>query len=285
MRRKTSLIATCMLLALTVALTLGLAGCGSGSAGTSEGSASGTSAEETPAANGSAAPAEWEVTLLDGYPEDVVPLYESTLIDTSYYSVRNDPQWAAIEGGLRNFYHVVYHTDVPIADVLAHYKGLMTNVDDSASDNEIEGTIGQYTVWVNATEEGSYNCIYLRVDLPKAEVTQTNPFFAEYPSDLVETPECFAFFEEIYYQTLYTSTDMSYTRHFDVADLDGDGTVDLDAEGCYAYFAERYGDREEFTINRDAGMITWLDGEYEVTVAFMSGYDRGVLVIGWDYQP
>ena len=231
-------------------------------------------------------PAEWAVGLLEGFPEDVVPLYESDLIDTASYSVRNDPQWAAVEGGLRNIHHTVFHTAAEPAAVLDHYLALMaTTTDADPSDGLVEGTIGKYTVWVNTTVESDYTAVYLSVDLPRDEVTDVNPFFAEYPAELVEVPEEFVFFEEKYYEYLYRPTDMAFWRQFDVADRDDDDVPDLSLEEVYAYYQERYGDRPEFTVDPDARRITWVDGTYAVTFAFYEGGGRGVLEIGWDWVP
>jgi hypothetical protein len=270
-----------MLVALTMAAAL-LPGCSSKSGD----AASGTAGQGAAATAGKTADAEWTVTLLDGYPEDEVPLYKSNLLDTAYYSVRNDPQWAAVDGGLRNIHHIVYQTDVDIAEVRDYYRDLMDTVDEERTmGDQVEGTIGKYTVFVNTSEQGSYNAVYVTVDLPKTEVTETNPFYADYPEGLVETPESFVFFEEMFYRTIYRKTDMSYTRHFDIADLDGDTRPDLEGDARYAYFEERYGTKDEFVANRDSGTITWRDGEYVVTVAYMSGYARGVLSVGMDYKP
>jgi|GEM_PF-5686499 len=241
------------------------------------GCASGETSAETPA--------EWTVQPLDGWPADVVPLYESDLVDTAYYSVRNDPQWAAVEGGLRNINHVVYQTAAEPSAVLEYYLGLMSaTTDGDASDDIIEGTIGKYTVWVNTTEESSYNAVYVTVDLPKAEVTETNPFYAEYPADLVETPGEFVFFEDKYYEYLYRRTDMAFWRQFDIADLNDDDAPDLSLEDVYAYYTERYGDKPEFAIDRDARMLSWTDGKYGIGIAFYEGGGRGVLEIGWDWE-
>ena len=268
-------------LALALLLALTVAGC---SPAEEPATAPEAPATETPA-EAPEAPAEWTVRLLEGFPEDTVPLYKSDLLDTAFYSVRNDPQWAAVEGGLRNIHHVVYHTAAPSAEVLEHYLGLMSaTTDGDASDGSIEGTIGKYTVWVNTTEESSYNAVYMSVDLPKAEVTETNPFYTDYPVDLVETPAEFVFFEDKYYEYLYRSTDMAYWRQFDIADRDGQNGPDLSLEDVYAYYQERYGDKPEFTIDRDARQMTWKDGKYSVTIAFYEGGGRGVLEIGWDWE-
>ncbi|PKQ38795.1 MAG: hypothetical protein CVT59_01560 [Actinobacteria bacterium HGW-Actinobacteria-1] len=230
-------------------------------------------------------PAEFTVQPLDGWPEDVVPLYKSELLDTAYYSVRNDPQYAAVEGGLRNIHHVVYHTAAPTSEVLEYYLGLMTeSTDADASDDYIEGTIGTYPVQVNTTEESSYNAVYITVDLPKSEVTDVNPFYAEYPAELVEAPQEFVFFEDKYYEYLYRSTDMAYWRQFDIADRDGKDGPDLSLEDIYAYYRERYGSKTDFAVDQDARTITWMDGKYNVTLAFYEAGNRGVLQLGWDWE-
>lgn len=268
-------------LAFALMLALGIAGCSPAEEP--------TATPEAPAAEAPAetpeAPAEWTVQLLEGWPEDVVPLYKSDLIDTAYYSVRDDPQWRAVEGGLRNIHHVVYHTAAPPAEVLEHYLGLMSEKsDDDASDGYIEGTIGNYPVEINTTEESSYNAVYISVDLPKAEVTETNPFYADYPADLVETPAEFVFFEDKYYEYLYRGTDMAYWRQFDIADLGGEPGPDLSLDDVYAFYQERYGDKPEFAVDTASRMITWTDGQYSVTIAFYEGGGRGVLELGWDWE-
>ncbi|MBN2848971.1 MAG: hypothetical protein JXP72_11075, partial [Coriobacteriia bacterium] len=165
------------------------------------------------------------------------------------------------------------------------YLGLMSaTTDGDASDGSIEGTIGKYTVWVNTTEESSYNAVYISVDLPKAEVTEVNAFFAEYPADLVEVPGEFVFFEDKYYEYLYRRTDMAFWRQFDIADLNDDDTPDLSLEDVYAYYEDRYGDKPEFAIDRGARMLTWTDGKYSIVMAFYEGGGRGVLEIGWDWE-
>ncbi|TDB39025.1 MAG: hypothetical protein D9V44_04995 [Actinobacteria bacterium] len=264
------------LLALVLLLAFSVAGC-------SAASEPAASPGGTPKA-ATEAPTEWAVQLLDGFPEDAVPLYKPDLLDTASYSVRNDPQYAAVEGGLRNIHHVVYQTSTPTAEVLEHYLGLMSaTTDDDASDGAIEGTIGKYTVWVNTTEESSYNAVYMSVDLPKAEVTKTNPFYADYPADLVEVPGEFVFFEDKYYEYINRGTDMAYWRQFDIADRDTTKGPDLSLDDVYAYYQERYGDKPEFAINRDVRQMTWKDGNYSIVMAFYEGGGRGVLEIGWDW--
>ena len=275
-------------------LVLGVAACGSAeepavpppvtseSAGSPDAESNAT---ESASPSPTEAPAEWTVALLEGFPEDVVPLFEADLIDTAYYSVRNDPQWVTVEGGLRNIHHAVYQTSVDPAEVLDHYLGLMSDTtDDDPSEGYVEGTIGKYDVSVNTTVESSNTTVYVQVDLPRDEVTEVNPFFADYPADLVAVPEEFVFFEDKYYEYLYHPTDMAFWRQFDVADRDDDDVFDLSLEDIYSFYQERYADKTEFTVDRDARRITWVDGRYHVILAFYEHGGRGVLEIGWDWE-
>lgn len=269
-------------LPLALLLALGVAGC---SPADEPGTSPETPAGEEPAEAPAETPADWTVRPLEGWPEDVVPLYESDLVDTAYYSVRNDPQWAAVEGGLRNINHVVYQTAAEPAAVLAYYRGLMSSVNEEATfDGQIEGTIGKYTVFVNTTVESSYTAVYVTVDLPRAEVTEVNPFYAEYPAELVETPREFVFFEDKYYEYLYRRTDMAFWRQFDIVDLGGEKGPDLSLDQVYAFYQERYGERQDFTIDRDNRVIRWTDGKYQLLLALYEGGNRGVLEIGWDWE-
>ena len=77
---------------------------------------------------------------------------------------------------------------------------------------------------------------------------------------------------------------MAYWRQFDIADRDGQNGPDLSLEDVYAYYQERYGDKPEFTIDRDARQMTWKDGQYHIAIAFYEGGGRGVLEIGWDWE-
>jgi hypothetical protein len=174
---------------------------------------------------------------------------------------------------------------VPTAEVLEYYRGLMSSVnEDQTFGGQLEGTIGKYTVFVNTTEESSYNAVYVTVDLPKAGVTGTNPFYAGYPADLVEVPGEFVFFEDKYYEYLFRRTDMAFWRQFDIADLGGEKGPDLSLDDVYAYYQERYGDKPEFAIDRELRQMTWKDGKYSVIIAFYEGGGRGVLELGWDWE-
>lgn len=271
-------------LTLIVVLLAGvglMGGCSKGTGDSAAGPAtetSGSVAPETAAAGG-----EFVLAQLPDYPHDVVPLHEVKLLDTVIYSVRNDPQWASVEGGLRNFYHSVYESNIPASEVLTYYRGLCDSIDEEMTmDEQLYGTIGPYDISLNTGRHNDKEMVYLSVDLPRASVAQTNRFFADYPADLVELPASFKVFEEKYVDSIMRGSEIMYERHFDVLDLDGDGNPDLQGDACLDHFQAQYGARDGFTLDRENRMATWTDGEYRVTVAFMSHFGRGVLEVGRD---
>ncbi len=267
-------------LALTVLMTLVLLG-GCGDTGTTavDPGEAGETVAEVPASG------ERELTQLTGYPHDAVPLYEVKVLETVYYSVRNDPQWVVVEGGLRNIYHSVYESAVPTEEVLAYYRGLCDSVDEDLSFGEqLYGRIGEYDIFLNTGFHNDRHTVYLTVDLPRDRVTESNPFFEDYPEGLVELPPSFTVFEEMYYETLVSDSGVMYARHFDVADLDDDGGADLSGDARLDHFVERYGSADGFEVDREYGTVRWRDGGYAVTVSFMADFDRGQLTIGRDFE-
>ncbi len=254
--------------------------------GCSDGSASnGTADQAAPAPPEEAgAPVEERVLeQLPGYPHDVVPLYEVKLLDTVYYSVRNDPQWEIVEGGLRNLYHSVWESNVPAADVLAYYRDLCDEVDEESSFGEqLYGRIGVYNISLNTGFHNDKNMAYLSVDLPRDTLAEINPFFEEYPEGLVELDGSFAVYEEMYYQALFGGNDVFFTRHFDIIDTNGDGRPEYEGDARIAYFEERFGDKPDFEVDPEYNTVKWTDGEYNVVVAFSGDSSRGALTVGYD---
>ncbi|MDZ4179057.1 MAG: hypothetical protein U1E29_07475 [Coriobacteriia bacterium] len=268
------------LLAAVLSFAAFAGGCAAGSsADESLGEVGGSSAtDESGEAGG-----ERVLEQLPGYPHDAVPLYEVKLLDTVYYSVRNDPQWAIVEGGLRNFYHSVWESNVPAADVLAYYRDLCDEIDeDSTFGEQLTGRIGVYDIFLNTGFHNDKNMAYLSVDLPRSTATEVNPFFEDYPKGLVELDGSFAVYEEQHYQTLFGINDVFYTRQFDIVDANGDGRPDYEGDARLTYFEERYGDRTNFVLDSVYGSARWTDGEYNVVVAFSGDGSRGALTIGYD---
>lgn len=209
--------------------------------------------------------AQFEGYLLDDFPGDVVPLIDSLAIDTCIYSVRNDPQWVVVEGGLRNFYHVVYYSSATPEDVLDRYANLMEGIDAEKSfEGAVAGTMGPYDVFVNTSPAEKDTVVYLTVDLPRSEVSETNPFFTGYPAGLLELDPGFERFEHKYQVDSVDEGRFSYLEFYD---------MDITEEAFYAYYRERYGDRDDFTTAEN-GHVSWTDQGYLITLTYVDDHKR-----------
>lgn len=239
-----------------------------------------TPATENPAAPGEPAESEGALAQLEGYPEDIAPLYEVKLLDTVYYSSIDDPVWG---GGRQNYYHSVWESNVPWEEVRDHYRELCDTIDEEDSNDEIVvGYIGDYKIWLNTGFHNDKNMAYLSVYLPKEQVVNENKFYADFPADIVELPDALSAYEEKYYHTLVRPYDTYYESQLRALDANGDQKPDINGAGVMDFYEAKYKDAEEFTIDRATNTVTWKDGVYEVLVVYQDEYGTGVLSVGFN---
>ena len=213
---------------------------------------------------------DFEAYLLTGYPEREVPLINSLAIDQCHFSVRNDPQWIAVEGGLRNFYHVVYYTKSIQTDVLSFYKDKMSSIDDEFTfGDQVQGIIGEFKVFVTTTVDKRNVTVYVTVDLPKESLVEVNPFFSDYPADLIEVEPVFTTYEQNYQVSSSGNGRIVYANYYEMPVVE---------QEFFDYYRDRYKDKESFQIS-DTGHITWKDGQYAVSLFYMKDFKRSTFVI------
>ena len=208
---------------------------------------------------------DFEAYLLPGYPESEVPLFNSLAIDLCQFAVRNDPQWVASEGGLRNFYHVLYYSDSTRNDVLDFYKDLMDTVDnENTFEDQVEGMIGVFKVFVVANADSRHVTVYVTVDLPKESLVEVNPFFSDYPADLIEVEPVFTIYDQRYEVRSSGTGRIQYSNYYEMPVVE---------QEFYDYYRDRYKDKESFQISEN-GQISWKDGQYSISLSFMKDYKR-----------
>ena len=89
------------------------------------------------------------VELLSGYPEDILPLYESKKIEDTTFVVRDDANY--VLG--KDIYTVTYISSAPTKDIMTYYSGLTTSIDEESSgDDRLEAKIGENPLGVNISE-------------------------------------------------------------------------------------------------------------------------------------
>lgn len=213
---------------------------------------------------------DFEAYLLPGYPESEVPLFKSLAIDLCQFAVRNDPQWVASEGGLRNFYHVLYYSDSTRNDVLDFYKDLMDTVDNEKTfEDQVEGMIGALKVFVVAHADSKHVTVYVTVDLPKESLVEVNPFFSDYPADLIEVEPVFSIYDHRYEVNSSGTGRILYSTYYEMPVVQKE---------FYDYYRERYEDKESFNISDD-GHITWKDGQYSIFLSYMKDFKRSTFAV------
>lgn len=239
-----------------------------------------TPAAENPATPGDPAEGEEVLAQLEGYPEDIAPLYEVKLLDTVYYSSVNDTTRGE---GRRNYYHSVWEANVGWEQVRDHYRELCdTVVEDESSDEVVVGFIGDYEIWLNTGFHNDKNMAYLSVYLPEADVVDENKFYADFPADMVELPAELSVYDEKYYNTLVREYDTYFESQLRVRDANGDQKPDINGAGVMDFYEAKYKDAEEFAIDRATNTVSWKDGAYKVLVVYQDEYGTGVLSVGFN---
>ncbi|MDD4923452.1 MAG: hypothetical protein PHF74_01280 [Dehalococcoidales bacterium] len=119
--------------------------------------------------------------LLDGYPEDIWPLYGKLAIDLCALDI----QFPAYNdmGYYVNAYKVVYITDKTQTEIAAYYNSLLQTREDSSFYDAV-GTIGDYYVDARWDYWSGNNIVYLYVLLPNTLNITSNPFHTDFPESL-----------------------------------------------------------------------------------------------------
>lgn len=117
--------------------------------------------------------------LLDGYPEDIWPLYGSLAVDSCALVIQT-PAYNAW-GEYSNTFYVVYVTDKEQEEVAEYYNSLLDEPTEPGGYYDARGVIGGYGVsarWSDFSRD--YN-VYLAVSLPNTPPATENPFFTDWP--------------------------------------------------------------------------------------------------------
>ncbi|MDD5486315.1 MAG: hypothetical protein PHW65_02005 [Dehalococcoidales bacterium] len=119
--------------------------------------------------------------LLDGYPEDIWPLYKSLAVDRCDYSILF-PVYNDI-GYHQNRFSVIYVTEEDLEEIEVYYNGLLETVIDDGF-FQAYGYIDGYELQAYWIDEDFDNEIYLQVYLPEHLQLSSNPYLSDFPDFL-----------------------------------------------------------------------------------------------------
>lgn len=133
----------------------------------------------------------YEGFVLDGYPEDVWPLYESEAIKSCALYIRF-PARSSLDR-FDNNYSLIYVSEAPKEDIVEFYASLLTTPGEPSDYYDVLGEVNGYQVDVLVDERSTYNEVYISVALPNTPPAVENPYFDEWPVGynpyLVDWPE------------------------------------------------------------------------------------------------
>lgn len=205
------------------------------------------------------------VELLSGYPKDILPLYNSLKVERTAFSVRENANW--VFG--KDIYSVTYYSGASLNAVYDYYWELMDETDEEYSGPDmIQGRIGAHPVGVTVYDNGSgMTTVDLVIGQDPADYVSENPYFADYPGDLVEP-----FGRERFFQSSYEVRDISgpeviYTESY---------VTNTTEEKFKEFYSEKYSGAEHFyEDDHDYGLSYQWDSRGYVCRASISAYDGG----------
>lgn len=217
--------------------------------------------------NATQPPAEEQVTggveLLSGYPKDVLPLYKARYVERIIFNVRAEANW--VFG--KDIYIVSYNSDADIEDIIQYYEGLLTEKNEEYSNDEmLQGMIGEHPVGVMLyeTEDGSSQ-VSLTIGSKPSEYVTENPYFVNYPADLVEPFGRAAFSEQGYEVRDYSGMEEVYTESY---------VTNVTEEAFKEFYSGKYSGAENLVENdHEYGLeYQWTSQGYNCRAA-ISNYD------------
>jgi hypothetical protein len=208
------------------------------------------------------------VELLSAYPSDILPLYQSEYIDNCSFTVREDPGY--IIG--KDLYTVAYISKAPLEEISQYYLQLMTEYDEENSyDNFLSGKIGAHPLFVDLYQDDDAGHVRVVLSLgqaPEQYVTE-NPYFADYPADLVAV-----YGEDEAGETTYEYEERLMGKAKETRFVITYST-NLDQDAFKAYYMEQYSGKENFSevVDQYTYLLHWFDRGYEIH-AWFSDYGR-----------
>jgi hypothetical protein len=208
---------------------------------------------------------------LEAYPEEVVPIYQLSKIESFKYFVNDDPQnYAGFFDANKNYFNVVFETTATQEELLSYYRSLMTSVNDEYENStSVEGVIGEYKVSASHYGEDT-DTAYLQVYLPTSSYSKENPYFKDFPK-IVEVKEDWVLHETSYGLLNQKGGEIEFTAYY---------TVDSkQMEALFDEYQQIHAGKEAFIANPDSGMLQWMEDGYEVSLVFSADHGRVYLMI------
>jgi hypothetical protein len=202
--------------------------------------------------------------LLSGYPVELVPLYNNIKLEYCSFLVRDNSDY----GIGKDIYTVDYLTQGTLKEVGDFYRGMMTSIDYESEESDTEdyfnGVIGtqRVNVGLREQEDGILKVVLGVGQKPEDYVTE-NPYFADYPQDLIEIIGTYSITDVTYEERMLGNS--SKTIRYVTS-----GTTELTADEFSTFYKNKYSEMEGFTETIDEYSIDyyWYSQGYQCEVHY-----------------
>lgn len=211
--------------------------------------------------------------LLSGYPQDILPLYHPDKLLSSGFSYREHDYYAVG----KEVYLITYESTAAQQDLYKYYSGLLTQNDatpapsasdadagDSDASDSVSGKIGSSGVEIDLLDNSdNTTTVYLTLGLPQEKYIGSNPYFAGYPSGLVDQYGVQSKQEDTYQEQYYGSKSIHYITVY---------TTALTQQQFLDYY-KKYASKQDFkqALSDNGASLAWQDQGFSCEVRFAGG--------------
>lgn len=230
---------------LIILFAITLASCGSSTSGSSN---SGSSVQNK---------------VLEGFPENFIPLYEVEKISGCSFSVVNDN---SVNLG-KNYYRLTYLSKGTIAEIDKHYRDKIT-VTQSYETGFFDGTADnrKVTVMVSKQDE-KLSYVTISVGVKQEDWVTENTYFTDYPQGIMDIVEPNNLLEQTYDRQFSLYEDKTINRYVKKY------TTTMQTDKIIAFYQNKYKNMASFTVKTDqySTVIFWKPDTYECQVTITKG--------------
>lgn len=230
---------------LIILIATTLASCGSASSG-----------------NGSSGNTE-KSGALEGFPENLLPLYEADKISGCSFSVLSDNS----SNLGKNYYMLTYQSKGTEADIDKHYRDKIT-VTESYNTGFFDGTIDNRKVTIMASKIDDNLCyVTVSVGVKQEDLVTENTYFTDYPHNVMEMVESNNLLEQTYDRQFSLYEDKTIDRYVKKY------TTTMKTDKIIAFYQSKYKDMPSFMVKTDqySSVIFWKPDTYECQVTITKG--------------
>lgn len=205
--------------------------------------------------------------ILEGYPSDILPMYNCIEVGNCTFIVRDDDSY--VIG--KDLYILNYQSEATLQEVSEYYKSIMTAIDPDYSElTFVDGSIGSRHVMVSLYDMGDGTIsVGIDVGVDPADYVSENPYFVDRPDGLIRILDESVLTEQSFDKQYSQYTDEIVTRYSDVY------VSEWTIEEIKAFYTENYQHENGFTEVADdySTAYSWTNQEYECQVYITEGYD------------